>query len=460
MIEAVNYCHQSRDRHIVIIGNGIAGVTCARTVRKKDHHAIITLISGESAHFYSRTALMYLYMGHMRYENIKPYEDFFWEKNRFSLIQDWVTQIDFSEKTLSLKHSPSLSYDILIISTGSLPKKLGVEGENLIGVQGFYGLQDLEKMEDTTSSIKHATVVGGGLIGIELCEMLRSRDISVTFLVKDAHFWGSVLPEEEGMMADRHIREHGVDLRLNTSLERIEGSSDGKVQKIITDKNETISTQFVGMAIGVTPNVSFLKGGDLSLNDGVLIDPYFRTNIKDVFAIGDCAEFKEKPGARRKNIEQVWYTGRMHGETLGYNLTADRALPYNPGVWFNSAKFFDIEYQTYGFVPAASREGVQHFYWEHPDGKVGFRMTFDKHTQALLGANSMGMRLSHPFFDKAIKNEWKINKVMSRLVEADFDPEFFESHICEILKAYNRRFGTQISHQKPSFWQRLTGTSI
>ncbi len=460
MIEANSYCHQSRDRHIVIIGNGVAGVTCARTIRKKDHHAKITIISGESAHFFSRTALMYLYMGHMKYDNIKPYEDFFWKKNRFSLVQDWVTHIDYSEKKLSLKNSTPLYYDILILSTGSLPKKLGIENEDLPGIQGFYSLQDLEKMGTSTKSIKHATVVGGGLIGIELCEMLRSRDIPVIFLVKDPHFWGSVLPQEEAEMADRHIREHGVDLKVNTTLKCFEKGPDGKVAGIITDKGEKFPCQFVGMAIGVAPNVNFLRGSELAVNEGVVVDAYFRTNIKDVFAIGDCAEFSEKPGSHRKNIEQVWYTARMHGETLGYNLTADRAVPYRPGVWFNSAKFFDIEYQTYGFVPAANTDGVQHFYWEHKEGKVGFRITFDQRTQALLGANAMGMRLSHAFFDKAIKNKWRINKVMGRLWEADFDPEFYDSHIKEIINVYNKRFGTKIKNKKPSIWQRLTGTSL
>ncbi|WP_114750149.1 NAD(P)/FAD-dependent oxidoreductase [Pleomorphovibrio marinus] len=460
MIEAANYCNHSRDRHIVIIGNGISGITCARTIRKRDHHAKITIISGESQHFYSRTALMYLYMGHMRYENVKPYEDFFWEKNRFSLIHDWVTKVDLAEKKLFFKQSTDITYDILIIATGSIPKKFGWKGEELSGVQGFYGLQDLNEMEVNTKDIKHATVVGGGLIGIELCEMLHSRDISVTFLVKDKHFWGSVLPEEEGSLVDRHIREHGVDLRLSTTMEAMEGEGNGKVSRIKTDKGETINTQFVGLAIGVTPNVALFQNTSLEIETGVLVDPYFRTNIPNVFAIGDCAEFREKPDENRKNIEQVWYTGRMHGETLGYNLTSDKAHTYQPGVWFNSAKFFDIEYQTYGKVPATLEEKMGSFYWEHPNGKIGFRITFDAKTQAILGVNALGLRVSHEFFDCAINNQWKINKVMARLNEADFDPEFFDSHITSILQAYNHRFGTQITHKKLSFWSRLTGTSL
>src|SRR5690554_201993 len=92
-----------KGRRIIIIGNGIAGITCARHIRKKDSSAFVQVISGESEHFFSRTALMYLYMGHMRYENIKPYEDWFWEKNRISLVYDWVTGADFQAKQLLLQ---------------------------------------------------------------------------------------------------------------------------------------------------------------------------------------------------------------------------------------------------------------------------------------------------------------------------------------------------------------------
>ena len=85
--------------HLVIIGNGIAGITAARFIRKISDHDI-TVISAETEHFFSRTALMYVYMGHMRYEDIKPYEDWFWGKNKINLLRDYVEKIDFDAKNL------------------------------------------------------------------------------------------------------------------------------------------------------------------------------------------------------------------------------------------------------------------------------------------------------------------------------------------------------------------------
>ena len=104
-------------KKIVIIGNGIAGITCARHLRKQCGDEII-VISSETEHFYSRTALMYIFMGHMRYEDTKPYEDWFWSKNKIQLIKDKVTAIDTGARQLKLS-GKEIQYDKLIIASGS-----------------------------------------------------------------------------------------------------------------------------------------------------------------------------------------------------------------------------------------------------------------------------------------------------------------------------------------------------
>ena len=98
---------------IVIIGNGISGVTCARHIRKNSDKELL-IISGETEHFFSRTALMYVYMGHMRYEDIKPYEDWFWKKNRIELMFDYVESIDTAKKALKMKSGQTVQYDKLV----------------------------------------------------------------------------------------------------------------------------------------------------------------------------------------------------------------------------------------------------------------------------------------------------------------------------------------------------------
>ena len=190
--------------NIVIIGNGITGITAARHIRKLSNYKI-TVISSESEYFFSRTALMYVYMGHEKFENIQPYENSFWGKNKIELIQDYVTFIDTENKRVNLSGGIVVNYDKLIIATGSRSNKFGWKGQDLNGVQGLYSLQDLELLEDNTKNISRCVIVGGGLIDIELAEMLRSRNIAVTMLVREKSYWDIVLPVEESEMINRHI---------------------------------------------------------------------------------------------------------------------------------------------------------------------------------------------------------------------------------------------------------------
>ncbi len=212
-------------RNIVIIGNGIAGITCARNIRKKSKE-LITIISSESKHFFSRTALMYVYMGHMKYENIKPYEDWFWEKNNFKLIQNHVTKVDTKSNFLELTNGEIIKYDILIIASGSKTKKYGWPGQDLEGVAGLYSLQDLEAITKITTDIHQAVIVGGGLIGVELAEMLHTKKINVTFLVREKNFWDGVLPTTEASMIGSHVAQHGIKLLYETELKEIFAGDD------------------------------------------------------------------------------------------------------------------------------------------------------------------------------------------------------------------------------------------
>jgi NADPH-dependent 2,4-dienoyl-CoA reductase/sulfur reductase-like enzyme len=447
------------NRHILIIGNGIAGVTLARHIRKRDSSVKITLVSGESKYFFSRTALMYVFMGHMKFEHTQPYENFFWGKNRIELIEEWIESVDFAQKCAKFQSGETLTYDQLVIATGSKPNKFGWPGQELKGVQGLYSKQDLELMEENTKDVSRAVIVGGGLIGIEMAEMLAYKKIPVTFLVREKGFWRNVLPKEESELISKHVREHHIDLRLETELVEIIDDGNGKVKAVKTNHGEEIPCEFVGLTAGVTPNVDFLRNSKLEVNRGVVVNSKFETNIPDVYSIGDCAEFKEKPAADRKNIEQVWYTGRMHGETLALTLT-NQPTDYQPGVWFNSAKFLDIEYQTYGTVPADwNGDGFQSFYWEQSSKKVAFRMLMDSNG-VIVGVNNFGFRLRHEFFDNAIKGKWKGHQVISQLGKANFDPEFFAPYFIEIQKAFLSQFGGDFKPEKRSFIQKLFGASV
>jgi NAD(P)H-nitrite reductase large subunit len=380
-------------------------------------------------------------MGHMKYEHTKPYEDYFWKKNRIELKQGFVKTVLPKQKELLFSNGDTLNYDKLIIAVGSKSNKFGWPGQDLKGVQGLYSKQDLDALEvdaPNNKICKRAVIVGGGLIGIELAEMLNTRNIPVTFLVRENSFWNGVLPKGESEMLNRHIKNHHIDLRLGTNLKEILSDENGKARGVvIQETGEELACDIVGLTAGVSPNIDFLKESGIELGRGVKVNRHLETNIKDIYAIGDCAEQHEPIGNRRP-IEAVWYTGRMMGETLAQTICGN-PLEYKPGHWFNSAKFFDIEYQTYGWVFANKKEYEEHFHWKHEDDTKCITVSFHKESNVFLGINTFGIRMRHEIFDRWLSEKRDVNFVMENLTKANFDPEFYKKFESQILTAFNNQ---------------------
>lgn len=443
--------------HIVIIGNGISGITVARHIRKNSDKQI-TIVSAETDYFFSRTALMYVYMGHMKFEHTQPYEPWFWKKNRINLKKGYVQEINAAAKELKFADGNTVNYDKLVIATGSKPNKFGWPGQDLDGVMGMYHKQDLDNLEKHAPNnkvCKRAVIVGGGLIGIELAEMLHSRNIPVTFLVRESSFWNGVLPSGESEMINKHIRDNHIDLRLNTNLKEIKSDEKGHVKSVVlAETGEEIECDVVGLTAGVSPNIDFIKNSNIETNRGVLVNRFLETSEQDIYAIGDCAEQREAIGNRRP-IEAVWYTGRMMGETLAQTLCGNK-IEYKPGHWFNSAKFIDIEYQTYGWVFSEKNKPAyeKHFHWKHKDNNKCITIAYHKESNKFLGINTFGIRMRHEIFDKWLSEERDVFYVLEYLADANFDPEFYKLYERDIVAQFNEENGTTIQVRKKS-WKRI-----
>ena len=395
-------------------------------------------------------------MGHMTFEHTQPYEKWFWKKNNIELVNKYVIRIKTTNNELVFEDGSVLRYDKLILATGSKPNKFGWPGQDLEGVTGMYHKQDLETIEQFAPNnkiCKRAVIVGGGLIGIELAEMLHSRKIPTTFLVRENSFWNRVLPKEESALLNREILDNQIDLRLGVNLKAIHADKNGKVKSVtIAETGEEIFCDLVGLTAGVSPNIDFIKSSAIETGKGVKVNQYLETNVSNVYAIGDCAEQHQAIDNRRP-IEAVWYTGRIMGETVAQTICGNR-IKYTPGHWFNSAKFFDIEYQTYGWVWAQPKQHEARFYWEHQNGKKCIHINYDTNTKQFIGINTFGIRMRHEFFDKVLKNKKSVMYVLAHLADANFDPEFYKLHEKEIVEKFNLEHGTNIQLKKRS-WKRI-----
>ena len=252
---------EKRRMKYVIIGNGVAGITAAFTIRARDSSAEIVVISGESDYFYSRTALMYAFMDRMSLRDLEPHERKVYDRQSIRRVRGWVVQLDADAHTVTLDSGSILQFDRLLLATGSVPRRPEWNGLDKAkeGVCHFVSLQDLARCEHLAKTSYEAVLVGGGLIGVELAECLVHHGRSLTFLVRDPWYWPVALGGEEGAMITEHIRRHGVNLLLSEQVAEVLNDSSGRVRAVRTVNGTEFPCQMLGIAIGVRPCIDWLK---------------------------------------------------------------------------------------------------------------------------------------------------------------------------------------------------------
>jgi NAD(P)H-nitrite reductase large subunit len=414
----------------IIIGNGVAGITAARHIRQRDPAAHITIISKESKYFFSRTALMYVFTGDMTLRDTEPYERRFYHENRLNLLQDQVTGIDTAVKTVFCESAGALGYDKLLIASGSRPHMAGWPGQDLDGVVNFCNISDLRRFEAAAGRAREAVVVGGGLIGVEMAEILARRKIRVTFLIREPWYFPQALSNEEGGMVLDHMREHGVQPVLNDETQSFEGEG-GRICEVRTKAGRRLPCQICGIAVGVTPNVGFLSGSGFAVERGVLVNEYLETAVPGVYAAGDCAELSWKDKNRPGRVEQIWYTAKMQGEVAGRNMV-DGRFKYDRGIWYNSAKFFDIDFHTFGLVNH-QLPGEENSYFRVPGKNQSLRIVH--RDGKVIGFNLLGVRFRDAVCRQWIHEERSLTYVLERLDQAWFEPEFSMKNLVEAVHA-------------------------
>jgi NADPH-dependent 2,4-dienoyl-CoA reductase/sulfur reductase-like enzyme len=442
---------------IAIIGNGVAGMEAALAVRSREPAWDVTIISEESDHFFSRTALMWVFSGQMSHRDIEPLERDAYERLGFHRVRARATGIDSVSRRISLAGGlDPIPYDRLLIASGSRPRPGPWPGSEARGVGFFVTLQDLAWYErevhggssrggdppradahlrastnDSPYRFREAAaesrgrlarkpaVIGGGLIGIEAVEVAVAAGLQPRFFIREEWFWPLALePREARWIADR-LGEHGVEVHLEHEVEALETDAGGSVIAVRTNRGR-YENDCVVIAIGVVPNTRWLAGSELELDQhgGIVVDEGLSTSVPDVFAAGDCASVRWYDGTRRP--EQLWYTARDQGRVAGRRLVGDAAR-YDRGIWYNSAKLMDIEYTTAGLV-SSGLPGAQSWFFEE-EGRVHSTTRIVVQEDRVVGFNMLGRRWDHSVLIRWIEERRTLAWVLGHLNEAAFDTE-------------------------------------
>src|SRR5712691_4855337 len=427
--------------HYVIVGNGVCGMEAALALRRKDAEARITLVSDEHDHFYSRTALMYVFAGQMRLRDTEPYDRGLYERLRFERVRERVAELDAQGKSLRFEGGSTLAYDRLLLAVGSRARPAPWPGAAGPGLHYFVTLRDLEGLDHEAKPGQRAVVVGGGRISVENTEILLARGLQVTFVVRENWYFPLALDEREALMVAEHLRAHGVDVRLGVNVEEVRRGPDGAVagvrlgdaprtQAALASDAAEVPCDLLVCAIGVVPNTGFLAPSGLRLAKGGAIeaDDALRASAPDVWAAGDCANVTWADGTRRP--EQLWYTARDQGRVAAASMLGDGAT-YRRGTWYNAAKFFDLEYTTAGWVPVRLNwdntpidpgPDVRSWFQRVPGRFVSQRIVVKG--DRVIGFNFLGSRWDHEPLMQWIHERRTLGWVLEHLHEAQFDEEF------------------------------------
>lgn len=404
----------------VIIGNGVAGMNAANQIRRRHGDARVTIVSYESDHFFSRTALMYVFSGQLSERCVEPYDRDYYDRMRFTRARDRVKAVIADKNLLQLELGGELPYDKLLIASGSLAVPPPWPGGDLEGVERFVTWQDLQRMREKARTARRAVIIGGGLIGIEVAEVLLQAGIAVTFLVREEHYWPVALDREESGIIVPHMQHHKCDVRLATETEEIVGR-DGRVTGVRTGSGEIIDCDLAVVTIGVAPQTEFLKASGIELDQrgGIVVNDFLESSLPDIWAAGDCTSVVWFNGVRRP--EQLWYTSRDQGRVAGLNMAGDRRV-YRRTTFYNSAKFFDIEYTTAGLVNF-NIAGEENLFRREGDSERSQRIvTLADGT--VIGFNMLGRRWDHTILVRWIEEKRQVSWVTKHLGEALFDEEF------------------------------------
>lgn len=427
--------------HVAIIGNGIAGCTLATTLRASSDFQI-TLISEESLVPYARTALMYLFSGDVRWEDTLIHPEEFWQTVGIQRIMEKVSQVNTTERYFTLASGQKIDYDILVLATGSKPHRPSWWSENLDGISSLYHLEDLSRI---TNQVKEnptcACIAGGGLIGVELAEMLHQRRIPTTMIVREPSFMSHWLPPEESAMISSHLAEKGVAVLYREEVEQLIGQH-GRIEQVRLKSNRVLPCQFLGVTTGVLPNTELVEQTAVRTGRGILVDERLETSVPGVYAIGDCAELRY-PATHRQGTEAVWYVAREMGRQLAEILLHQRSR-YEPKCWFNSTSFFSLQLHVYGAIQPGPGTDATDLFWQHPGHRISVRIQADYQNNCATGILSVGLRLRHAVCEQWITQKVPLETILRDWNQAVFEPEFSQRHTAAIQNT----FVTVLNHIK------------
>mgnify|MGYP001627752001 FL=1 len=275
---------------LVVIGAGMASGRVLEHLFDADPNAYdVTLFNSEPRGNYNRIMLSPVLSGEKSYDEIVTHDDAWYGENKVTCrFGEAVEAIDRDRKVV-IGAKGEVSYDKLILATGSAPFIIPCPGHDLPGVVAFRDLEDVDAMKMAASGQGHAVVIGGGLLGLEAAAALRLQGMNVTVLHLMGHLMERQLDEAAGYLLRKDLERRGITVLTQASTKQIQG--DGKVESVLLEDGTVLPADIVVMAVGIRPSVKLGAEAGLDMGRAIKVDTQMRTSDPDIYAVGECVEF-------------------------------------------------------------------------------------------------------------------------------------------------------------------------
>jgi 3-phenylpropionate/trans-cinnamate dioxygenase ferredoxin reductase subunit len=332
---------------VLIVGGGQGGAQAAIYLRQRKFSRSIAVLGEEYEVPYERPTLSKDYLsGEKDLDRIRLRPEKFWDDREITMmLGQRIVSVNARHKEVATAFGESLRFNHLIWATGGHARRLSCEGGDLQGVHSIRSRADVDRMRPELTNASRVVIIGGGYIGLEAAAVLTKLNKQVTVLEMQARVLARVAGEELSRFYEKEHRARGVELRLATTVDRIEGTNGRAVGVRLSD-GEIVPCDVVIVGVGIVPAVAPLQKAGAECIDGVSVDAFCRTNLPDVFAIGDCARHSNMFAAGEPvRLESIQNANDMA-------LTAAKAItgepePYRAVPWFWSNQY-DIKLQTVG----------------------------------------------------------------------------------------------------------------
>lgn len=395
---------------LVIIGNGVAGVTTARWVAERDPSVEVTIYSDELYPYYPRPRLIELLAGRVSLENMAFYPDEWYQKRGLRvLLGRRVVQLRPQAREITLAHGESVSYDRLVLATGARPWVPPIAGVHIEGVYTLRSLDDALVLRDRAQESKRAVILGGGLLGLDTAMALRAHRIEVTVVEVAPHLLPRQLDAEGAAVLQGMIEERGVNVLTGDTCELLERHNG--VVRLKLKSGRVLEAGLVVVSAGVRPNLELAQEAGLSYRKGVLVNERLLTSAPDVYAVGDVAEFNG----------QVWGiipVALAQAQVAAAQICGDEEVLYKDVVPSTTLKVMGIDLTSIGEVNPQG-DGFVERRWL--DAEKGVYRKLVLRDGRIVGAIILGDRAGIRAIGQLIERKVDVSPYVGALFDEGFD---------------------------------------